>query len=52
MRHFSMWPLMWSAACGAENVALFGELDLVSCPACRSVVIRAEILGEQMGAAS
>lgn len=44
MRHFSLWPLRWEAACGAQGVALFGELDLVTCPECRRVVVRAEIL--------
>lgn len=39
-----MWPLLWSAACGAENVATFGELGLVNCHDCRTVVARAEIL--------
>lgn len=40
-----MWPLRWSAACGASNVALFGELALVDCGECRDVVIRAELMG-------
>lgn len=44
MRHFAMWPLMWGAACGAENVAVFGELGLVNCRECRAVVARAELL--------
>lgn len=39
-----MWPLLWQAACGAEDVALFGELGLVNCAECRTVVARAEIL--------
>lgn len=46
MRHFSMWPLLWQAACGAEGVALFGELGLVTCPACRLVVARAELMAK------
>jgi hypothetical protein len=41
-----MWPLLWGAACGAQDVALFGELGLVNCPDCRAVVARAEILGK------
>lgn len=50
MRHFAMWPLRWSAACGAEGVALFGERDLVNCRECQVVLARAEILGQQLGA--
>lgn len=44
MRHFSMWPLLWQAACGAQGVALFGELDLVTCRECRATVARAEYM--------
>lgn len=43
-RHFAAWPLTWQAACGAENVALFGELGLVDCPECRAAVARSELL--------
>lgn len=50
MRHFAMWPLGWQAACGAENVALFGEIGLVNCPECRTVVARAEYLARPAGA--
>lgn len=39
-----MWPLMWSAACGADGVALFGEIGLVNCRDCLAVVARAEYL--------
>lgn len=45
MFHFSMWPLLWQAACGAERVSVTRELGLVECAACRSVVARAERLG-------
>lgn len=48
--HFSMWPLSWAAACGAENVPLVGELGLVECAACRKVVARAEILAGRLSA--
>lgn len=46
VRHFSMWPLSWSAACGAEGfgVVLDTTLALVECVECRKVVARAEIL--------
>lgn len=43
--HYSMWPLMWQSACGAENEAKTTELGLVDCEPCKRVVIRAEILG-------
>lgn len=45
MFHFSMWPLLWSAACGAEGVSLTRELGLIDCADCRRVVARAERLG-------
>lgn len=50
MRHFALWPLTWQAACGAENVALFGERDLVNCAECLAVVARAEYLAKPVGA--
>lgn len=39
-----MWPLSEGAACGAKDVAVFGELGLVTCTCCLSVVARAELL--------
>lgn len=45
MFHYSMRPLMWSAACGADGVRLTTELGLIECARCRSVVARAELLG-------
>lgn len=52
MRHFSMWPLSWSAACGAEGfgVQLVGELGLVDCVECRQIVARAELLARPVPA--
>lgn len=44
-----MWPLLWQSACGREGVALFGELGLVNCPDCRSVVARAEYMAKASG---
>lgn len=44
-RHFSMWPLQDAAACGAEQEFQTTELDLVTCPDCRRIVVTAEILG-------
>ncbi len=50
MRHYSMWPLLPVAACGAEDVIQVGELGLVDCQACRDVVARAEVLGRSSAA--
>ena len=47
-----MWPLLWQAACGAQGVRLVGERDLVDCPDCRLVLVKAEILGRRPDAAA
>lgn len=43
--HYAMRPLMWQAACGAQDVTTTTELGLIDCAACRAVVARAERLG-------
>lgn len=47
MRHYAVPPRTWAAACGAQNVLLFGELGLVDCPECRALVARSELLASR-----
>lgn len=44
MRHFSVWPLLDAALCGAPGFRTT-ELDLVTCDVCRSTLVRRELLG-------